>query len=79
MLDAAGVVPRTRESAAGMALVDAQLVAAMKRTVSADRVGFELRPYRRLSAADLAALEAAAARYGEFLGRTPMLTVRPRL
>ena len=57
VLDGAGVVPREREAAAGMALVDAQLVAAMKRTVSADRVVFELRPYRRLLAADVAALE----------------------
>ena len=38
VLDAAGIVPRTREATAGMALVDAQLVAAMKRTVTADQV-----------------------------------------
>jgi hypothetical protein len=59
-----------------MALVDAQLVAAMKRTVTADRVVFELRPYRPLLAADMAALEAAASRYGKFLGRAGMLDVR---
>jgi hypothetical protein len=76
VLDAAGVVPRTREPAAGMALVDAQLVAAMKRTVTADRVVFHLRPYRPLPAADIAALEAAANRYGKFLGRTGMLDLR---
>ena len=34
VLDGAGIVPRARETAAGMALVDAQLVAAMKRTVA---------------------------------------------
>ena len=83
VLDGAGVVPRAREPAAGMALVDAQLVAAMKRTVTADRVVFELRPYRRLRAGDRAALEATASRYGEFLGRTGVLDVRatppPRL
>ena len=76
VLDVAGVVPRARETAAGMALVDAQLVAAMKRTVTADRVVFELRPYRPLVAADVAALEAVATRYGEFLGRTGVLDVR---
>jgi DNA glycosylase AlkZ-like len=76
VLDGAGIVPRTRETAAGMALVDAQLVAAMKRTVSADRVVFELRPYRSLLAGDIAALEAAASRYGEFLSRTGMLDIR---
>ena len=76
VLDGAGIVPRAREAAAGMALVDAQLVAAMKRTVAADRVVFELRPYRPLLAGDMAALEAAASRYGEFLGRTGMLDVR---
>jgi hypothetical protein len=76
VLDAAGVVPRTRESAVGMALVDAQLVAAMKRTVATEKVVFELRPYRRVVAADIAALEAAASRYGEYLGRTGALDIR---
>jgi len=46
VLDAAGHVPRTRETAAGMALVDAQLIAAMRRTVAHDHVRFDLRPYR---------------------------------
>ena len=76
VLDVAGVVPRTREPTAGMALIDAQLTAAMKRTVTADRVVFELRPYRPLSTADRAALEVAASRYGTFLGRPGMLEVR---
>ena len=76
MLDSAGIVPRARETAAGMALVDSQLVAAMKRTVTADRATFELRPYGSLSADDAAVLEAAAGRYGTFLGRAAMLDVR---
>jgi hypothetical protein len=76
VLDSAGVVPRARESAAGMALVDAQLVAAMKRIVTADHVVFELRPYRRLLAGDMAALEAAATGYGTFLGRTAFVDVQ---
>ena len=76
VLDAAGVVPRSRETAAGMALVDAQLVAAMKRTLAADRVVFELRPYRPLAAGDLEAVEAAANRYGRFLNRIAALEMR---
>ena len=76
VLDGAGIVPRTRETAAGMALVDAQLVAAMKRTVAPDRVVFELRPYRQLQDGDVAALEAAATTYGDFLGRVGMLELR---
>jgi hypothetical protein len=76
VLDSAGVVPRARESAAGMALVDAQLAASMKRTVTADNVTFELRPYRALTPSDLSALDAAAGRYGTFLGRTASLDVR---
>jgi winged helix DNA-binding protein len=75
VLDGSWVVPRAREAAVGMALVDGQLVASMRRTLTADRVDFELRPYRRLSAADIAALEAAAGRYGKFLGRAGLLDV----
>jgi hypothetical protein len=75
VLDAAGIVPRTREAAVGMALVDGQLVAAMKRDVTGDRVAFDLRPYRRLRAPDIEALQAAAIRYGRFLDRTPVLDV----
>jgi len=59
VLDAAGAVPRTRETAAGMALVDAQLTAAMRR--------FDLRPYRALTSAEIGALDQAARRYGEYL------------
>ena len=76
VLDAAGVVPRSREPAIGMALVDAQLVAAMRRTIGHGRVDFELRPYRPLTTHDLAALEGAAERYGEYLGLAPGLVVR---
>jgi len=76
VLDGAHVVPRTRETAAGMALVDAQLVAAMKRAVTADRVRFELRSYRPLRADEVDVLEAAAGRYGHFLGRAAALELR---
>ncbi len=68
VLDAAGVVPRTRESTLGMALVDAQIVAAVRRTLRGGRVDFALQPYRALDTDDLAALRGAAERYGEHLG-----------
>ncbi|PYF99782.1 Winged helix DNA-binding domain-containing protein [Georgenia satyanarayanai] len=74
VLDAAGVVPRGREAAIGMALVDAQLVGGMRRTVGA-RVRFDVAPYRRLAAAEEAALEEAAGRYGAFLGREHELRI----
>ncbi|WP_324653093.1 winged helix DNA-binding domain-containing protein [Georgenia sp. H159] len=67
VLDAEGIAPRGRETAIGMALVDAQLVGGMKRTVGS-RVRFEVMPYRPLRPPELAALEEAAARYGAFLG-----------
>jgi hypothetical protein len=74
VLDTAGDVPRVREAAIGMALAGAQLVAGMKRTVTADQVRFDLRPYRALTAAETGALEEAARRYGEFLNLEPCLT-----
>ena len=67
VLDAAGDVPRTRETATGMALVDAQIVAAMRRTVANDHVQFDLRPYRALLPPEVEALEQAARRYGDYL------------
>jgi hypothetical protein len=69
VLDARGVVPRQRETAIGIALVDGQLVAGMKRILDPSRVRFDLSPHRTLSAAERRAVEAAAERYGEFLGR----------
>ena len=76
VLDAAGVVPRGREIAAGMALVDAQLVAAMRRSITADRVVFTLAPYRSLTARESDALQRAASRYGEYLDLDAQLDVR---
>jgi Winged helix DNA-binding domain len=73
VLDAQGIVPRQRESMIGIALVDAQLVAGMKRTLTASRVRFELSPYRSLSTAERRVLDESATRYGEFLGRTPTI------
>jgi hypothetical protein len=78
VLDVEGVVPTGRETAIGMALVDAQLVARMKRTVG-KRVVFELSPYRAaLRPGELDALEEAAARYGAFLGLEHELVISRR-
>ena len=75
VLDAAGHVPRTRETAAGMVLADAQLLAAMRRTVSHDHVQFDLRPYRALTPAEIEALDQAASRYGEYLQLKAQITL----
>jgi len=74
VLDAARAVPRTREAAAGMALVDAQLLAAMRRTITPDHVQFDLRPYRALTPAEIEALDQAASRYGVYLRLKARLT-----
>ena len=68
VLDTAGLVPRVRETATGMALVDGQLTAALRRTVGERQVRFTGTAYRELSGADRQFLADAAARYGEFLG-----------
>ncbi|MFF2371289.1 winged helix DNA-binding domain-containing protein [Agromyces sp. NPDC058110] len=71
MLDADGVVSREREATIGMALVDAQLVAAMRRTLTAKAAVFEIRPHRPLAEAEIGAVHDAAARYAAFLGLEP--------
>jgi Winged helix DNA-binding domain len=76
VLDTAGDAPRTRETAAGMALVDAQLRAAMRRTVANDHVEFDLRPYRALTTPEIEALDQAARRYGEYLRLEVRLALR---
>lgn len=75
VLDPDGVVPRGRETSAGMAVVDGRLVAGMRRTVSASQVVFQLTPYRKLSGAEADALDQAATRYGGFLGLPPRLEI----
>ena len=75
LLDAAGDVPRTRETATGMALVDGQLLAAMRRTIANDQVRFDLRPYRALTPPETEALNQAAGRYGEYLRLEGRLTL----
>jgi hypothetical protein len=75
VLDAAGHVPRTRETTAGMALVDAQLLAAMRRTVTPGDVRFDLRPYRALTPPQIEALGQAASRYGAYLRLNAQITL----
>ena len=57
-----------------MALVDAQLIAAMRRTIARDHVQFDLRPYRVLTPPLIDALDQAAARYGKYLHLNATLT-----
>ena len=58
-----------------MALVDAQLLAAMRRTVAHDHVQFNLRPYRTLTPPETRALDQAARSYGEYLGLKARITL----
>jgi hypothetical protein len=67
VLDSADDVPRGRESAIGMALVDGQMVAAMRRNLGKGKVEFALEPYRPLRSGEVDALTDAANRYGGFL------------
>jgi hypothetical protein len=75
VLDAAGHVPRTREATTGMALADAQLIAAMRRTIAGGHVQFDLRPYRALTLAEIEALDQAARRYGQYLQLKAQITL----
>lgn len=74
VLDAVGAVPRTRETAIGMALADAQIIASMRRTIARDHVLFELRPYRALTPPQTEALDQAARRYGSYLYLSARIT-----
>ena len=58
-----------------MALVDAQLLAAMRRTIARDHVHFDLRPYRALTPPQIEALDQAASRYGQYLRLKARLTL----
>ena len=76
VLDSDGIVPTGREPAIGMALIDGQMIARMKRTVGS-RVVFELNPYNgTLLPSHRAAVAQAAARYAAFLGLEYELLVR---
>jgi hypothetical protein len=73
-LDAAGLMSRGRETAIGMALVNGQMVAGMKRTVSPRAVTFEIRQLRHLAAGEKDAITDAAARYARYLELEPRLS-----
>ncbi|GGI44084.1 hypothetical protein BCL57_000284 [Agromyces flavus] len=75
LIDAEELAERGREAAIGMALVDGQLLASMKRKLTAKAVTFEIRPHRILRTAELTAIRDAAARYAEYLGREPRIDV----
>jgi hypothetical protein len=72
-LDADGLLSRGRETAIGMALVDGQVVAGMKRAIAARTVTFELRRLRPVEPEEEAAIQDAAARYARYLGLEPRL------
>jgi hypothetical protein len=76
VIDAEGVAPGGRETAIGMALVDGQVVAGMRRAVDRTRVRFHVVPHRPLAAHERAAVDAAAQRYAAFLGLEPEVSVR---
>jgi Winged helix DNA-binding domain len=62
-----------RESAAGMVIVDSQLVGHMKRTITPDYVTFDIHLLRTLTAQEHTAIQDAADRYGRYLNRHPQL------
>ncbi len=75
VLDADGLLTKGREPQIGMALVDGQMVAGMRRTVAKRSVRFDLHPLRRLRPEEITMLEEAAQRYGRFLGLPPRLVL----
>jgi len=58
-----------------MALADAQLIAAMRRSITHDQVRFDLRPYRALTPPQVDALNQAARRYGAYLRLKAWITL----
>ncbi len=58
-----------------MALVDAQLLAAMRRSIAHEHVRFDLRPYRALTPPEIEALDQAAQRYGAYLRLKAQITL----
>lgn len=73
-LDADGLASRGRETAIGMALVDGQLVAGMKRAVTRRAVTFEIRTLRPLDSGEKDAIQDAATRYARYLELAPRLS-----
>ena len=78
LIDTEGLASRAREAAIGMALVDAQLVAGMRRTVGPKAVTFAVYPHRALGTHELESIRDAAGRYADFLGLEPRVEVEER-
>ena len=74
VLDADGLLSRGRETVIGMALVDGQVVAGMKRTLTKRAVAFEIRRLRLLAPDEEDAIQDAAARCARYLELEPRLT-----
>jgi hypothetical protein len=77
LLDAAALRPAGRGRTVGMALVDGQVVGGMRRTLRRAEVVFDVHLLRDLTPDEAATLQAAAARYGAFLGLPARLEARP--
>ena len=75
VIDAAGLEPKGRNASIGMTLVDGQMVGGMRRAVGAREVVFEIGLFRPLDEGEMAAVHAAAARYGAFLDREPRVVL----
>jgi Winged helix DNA-binding domain len=75
LLDIGGHHQTGREASTGMTLIDSQIVGGMTRTIDTDTVVFEIHPIRTLTSNEEAIIDAAAARYGAFLGRTATVTI----
>jgi Winged helix DNA-binding domain len=75
VIDAERLASRGREAAIGMALVDAQMVAGMRRTVGPKAVTFALHPLRELHARELESIHEAAERYADYLDLEPRVEV----
>jgi hypothetical protein len=73
VLDVARLRPAGRPVSVGMVLVDTQIVGGMRRTVADRRVRFDLQLLRDLDGDETAAVHDAAARYGAFLDREPVV------
>jgi hypothetical protein len=56
-------------------VVDAQLIAATRRTIAGGHVQFDLRPYRALTPPQIEALDQAARRYGQYLQLKAQITL----
>ena len=73
LLDREGLLVAGRERSIGMVLVDGQIVGDHRRTVTDGEVTFDLAPWRGWDDDEVEAVERAAARYGAFLRRAPVV------